>query len=390
MPYPAQSITPGNTVESVIEMLSSQGFDGMAQAMEVLLNEAMKIERSLHLKAQPYERKQDRSGYANGFKPKTVLTRLGSLDLHVPQVRECDFYPSVLERGLRSERALRLAVAEMYVQGVSTRKVKEITQALCGENISSSQVSRLSKLMDEELDKWRCRPLGAFQYLILDALYEKVRQDGCVLDSAVLVAYGITSCGKREILGLSVSLSEAEIHWRSFLESLVSRGLHGLKSVTSDAHSGLKAALKAVFPSLLWQRCQFHLQQNASAYVPKREMKAEVARDIRSIFNAPSRPEADRLLNLTAEKYKTSASRLSAWMLDNIPEGLSVMALPEKHQRRLRTSNLAERMNKEIRRRTKVVSIFPNPESCLRLISSVLIEFNEDWAVGKSYLGEQD
>ena len=375
-----------NNLQGAIELIAENGFDGMAEAVSLLVNEAMHVERNRHLQAKPYERTDERQGYANGYKNKTLRSRLGKLDLLVPQVRDSNFYPSVLEKGLRSERALKLAVAEMYVQGVSTRRVKEITEVLCGFEVSSTEVSRASKEMDQELEKWRQRPLGKMCYLILDARYEKVRQNGCVVDSAVLIAHGVDAHGKRRVLGVSVSLSEAEVHWRTFMESLVKRGLNGLTMIVSDAHSGLRAARRAVFPSVPWQRCQFHLQQNAQSYISKRSLKASVAADIRSVFNAPSRDEANRLLKLLVEKYQKTEPSLSQWMEENIPEGLSIMAFPAAHQRRMRTSNMAERTNKEIRRRTRVVGIFPNVDSCLRLVTAILVETDEDWQQGKIYL----
>ena len=375
-----------NNLQGAIELIAENGFDGMAEAVSLLVNEAMHVERNRHLQAKPYERTDERQGYANGYKNKTLRSRLGKLDLLVPQVRDSNFYPSVLEKGLRSERALKLAVAEMYVQGVSTRRVKEITEVLCGFEVSSTEVSRASKEMDQELEKWRQRPLDKMCYLILDARYEKVRQNGCVVDSAVLIAHGVDAHGKRRVLGVSVSLSEAEVHWRTFMESLVKRGLNGLTLIVSDAHSGLRAARRAVFPSVPWQRCQFHLQQNAQSYISKRSLKASVAADIRSVFNAPSRDEANRLLKLLVEKYQKTEPSLSQWMEENIPEGLSIMAFPAAHQRRMRTSNMAERTNKEIRRRTRVVGIFPNVDSCLRLVTAILVETDEDWQQGKIYL----
>lgn len=378
-----------STAEQLLELISEQGFAGMGQAIQILMNEAMKIERSRYLKAEPYERHAERLDYANGYKPKRVRTRVGELNLQVPQVRNCDFYPSSLERGLRSEKALRLAVAEMYIQGVSTRRVADITKLLCGSEISSTEVSRSAQLLDEELAKWRTRPLGRYCYLIFDALYEKTRFDGCVVDAAVLIAYGIDREGKREILGVSVSLSEQEVHWRSFMESLISRGLHGVEMITSDAHPGLKAAKRAVFPSVPWQRCQFHLQQNASAQISKKVRKAEVAADIKAVFNAPNRIEADRLLGMAVQKYKDSESKLATWMEENVPESLTIFSRPTEHHKKLRTSNMAERNNKEIRRRTKVVGIFPNEASCLRLITAILVENNEEWYNGKNYLKQQ-
>ena len=373
-------------VSGLAEVLFEKGLDGLGSAVEMLINEAMRIERARYLNAEPYERTEARSDYANGFKPKQLKTRLGALNLQVPQVREGNFYPSFLERGLRSERALNLALAEMYIQGVSTRKVTAIVEELCGLEVTSMEVSRAAKLLDGEFSKWRARPLRQFSYLILDARYEKVREGGHVIDSAVLVAYGVDTQGIRHVLGVSVALSEAEIHWRSFLESLVARGLHGLTLITSDAHSGLKAALRAVFPSVPWQRCQFHLQQNAQAYVPKKNMKQEVAESIRSVFNAPNRAEADRLLKMAITTYEKTAPKLSEWMEENLPEGLTVFKFKASHRRRLRTSNLAERVNKELKRRTRVASIFPNITSCERLITRLLIEISEAWESGKVYL----
>ena len=375
-----------NNIQDAVAMISERGFDGMGDAMRIIFNQAMLIERENYLQAGFYERNANRVDYANGFKPKTLNTRLGAIEVAIPQTRESDFYPSFLEKGIRSERALHLAMAEMYVQGVSTRKVTTVLESLCGLSVSSTQVSRASQLLDEEFTKWRNRPLAQYTHLFLDALYEKVRQGGSVLDCAILVAYGVGRDGKRTILGVSTALSESEIHWRTFLESLVTRGLHGLESITSDAHSELKAALRAVFPSVLWQRCQFHLQQNAQAYVPKKEMKTQVAEDIRNIFNAPNREEADRLLKMSVEKYAKSAPDLSAWMETNVPEGLAIFHFDVSRRKRLRTSNIAERINKEIRRRTRVVTIFPSVESCLRLITGVLIEIDEAWVSGSMYI----
>lgn len=372
--------------DQIVQLLADNGFDGMAEAFELLLNEAMKIERAEVIGAGHYERSENRRGYANGFKDKSVKTRLGKLQLKVPQTRDVEFYPSALERGERSERALKLAVAEMYVQGVSTRKVQEITEVLCGLDVSSTQVSRAAQLLDEELERWRNRPLGTTPYLVLDARYEKVRHGGSVIDCAVLVAIGVTPEGKRSILGVSVSLSEAEVHWREFLNSLIERGLRGVEFIVSDAHEGLAAARRACLAGVPWQRCQFHLAQNAMQYVPRLDMRKEVAADLRAVFNAGDRHEADRQLKLAIEKYATTAPRLAVWMETNIPEGLAVLALPASHHRRMRTTNMLERLNREIKRRTRVATLFPNESSLLRLVSAVLIEVSEDWETGKTYL----
>ena len=372
--------------QTAMELIHNVGFDGMGEAFQILLNEAMKQERCHHLQAEPYERHEGRQGYANGYKAKTINTRVGKLELAVPQVRDSSFYPQSLERGLRSERALKLALAEMYVQGVSTRKVAAITETLCGFEVSSTQVSQAAKALDEHLQQWRERPLKAYRYLYLDARYEKVRQGGCVVDCAVLTAIGIDEQGKREILGVSVALSEHEVHWRTFLQSLTERGLHGMQLITSDAHAGLKAARRAVFPSIPWQRCQFHLQQNAQAHVPKQSLKKQVANELRSVLTAPSRAEADRLLNMVVTSYEKEAPLLAKWMAENVPESLTVFDFPEEHRRRLRTSNVVERVNKEIKRRTRVATLFPNPGSCERLVTAVLMELNDDWQTGIAYL----
>jgi transposase-like protein len=274
----------------------------------------------------------------------------------------------------------------MYVQGVSTRKVKAITEQLCGFEVSSSQVSRATAELDEHFKQWRERPLGWMAYLQVDARYEKVREGGLVLDEAVLQAIGIDREGRRHVLGVSVSRSEAEVHWREFLQSLVARGLCGVELITSDSHAGLEAARKAVFAGVPWQRCQFHLQQNASQYVTRVEQRKEVAADLRAVFNAVSRMEAERLLSVTVKKYAESAPRLSRWMEENVPQGLTVMSFPIEHQKRLRTTNLSERINRELKRRTRVVGIFPNAASLERLATAVLMEIDEDWQSGTRYL----
>lgn len=368
-----------NAIYDAVELLKNNGFDALAEAVTVLLNTAMVAERSEYLGARPYERSESRSGYANGFKDKTLNTRLGALPLKVPQTRDCEFYPQSLEKGLRSERALLLSIAEMYVQGVSTRRVKRIVEELCGMDVSSTQVSRAAAQLDELLADWRERELGVYRYIVLDARYEKVRQGGQVLDAAVLIACGVGADGRRDILGCSVSLSEAEVHWRAFLTSLKDRGLYGIELIASDAHVGLQAARKAVFPSVPWQRCQFHLQQNAGQYVPSISMRIPVAADIRAIFNAPDRHEAERLLEKFIDRYQETAPKLATWAEEALPQGFTVFSLPASHRRRLRTTNLIERVNQEVKRRTRVARLFPNGASCLRLVSAVLMEIAEDW-----------
>jgi transposase-like protein len=251
----------------LLDQIAAQGFDKLPELIRIVVNAAMQAERQQYLGVAPYQHSPDRNGHANGYKPKTVKTRMGEINFDIPQVREGGFYPQALEKGLRSERALTLSLAEMYVQGVSTRKVTAIVEQLCGSGVSSTVVSHATAQLDETLEAWRNRPLGEIVYLFLDALYEKVRQDGQVRDAALLVAMGVDRSGYRHVLGVSISLGEHEIHWRTFLHSLVQRGLQGVQLITSDDHAGLKAARVAVFGGIPWQRCQFHLQQNASQYV---------------------------------------------------------------------------------------------------------------------------
>ena len=383
-----------SALAELLPLLVSGQSDRLRDALELMLNLSMLLERQQHLRAEPFERTEARNGQANGFKDKNFQTRLGELNLRVPQVRGSSepFYPKSLEKGLRSERALKLALAEMYVQGVSTRKVAAITEQLCGFEVTSTQVSRAAAELDAQISEWRTRPLGAMEtpYLILDARYEKVRQGGVVRGAAVLIAVGISQEGKRQILGVSVALSEQEAHWREFLRSLVERGLSGVRLIVSDDHEGLKAARQAVFGSLPWQRCQFHLQKNAQAYVPRQEMKAQVAADLRAIFTASDRSAAEALLRAAVARYQASAPKLSAWMEQNVPEGLTVLSAigqeHESHRRRLRTTNGLERVNKEVKRRTRVATLFPSEASCLRLVAAVLMEISDEWEAGKAYL----
>jgi transposase-like protein len=387
MTHPPES----ELLNTVLQLLTEQGSGAFTEGIRLLVNEAMRQERASVLQAQPYERTSARLGLANGYKPKTVASGLGSITFQVPQVRGAtEFYPSALEKGSRSEQALKLALAEMYVQGVSTRKVSAIVETLCGVSVSSTQVSQCAARLDAHLQDWRERPLGSFAYLVLDARYEKVRHGGQLRDCAVLIAMGIGPDGKRQILGVSVELSEAEIHWRTFLQSLQARGLCGVAFIVSDDHAGLRAARTAVFPSVPWQRCQFHLQQNAQAYVPKLDQRADVAEAIRSVFNAPSRAAADLRLKEIAARYVHSAPKLAAWMEENLPQGLAIFALPYAHQKRMRTSNAIERVNQEIKRRTRVASLFPNEASLLRLVSALLAETSAEWETGKVYLNMEN
>lgn len=386
MTDPTYSTLPDDLLESIAD----NGLEALPDAFRLLLNAAMLLERQKHLQARPHERTEQRQGHANGFKDKTLQTRMGAITVAVPQVREGGFYPSALEKGIRSERALKLALAEMYVQGVATRRVAAITEQLCGYSVSATQVSQAAQELDGLLETWRNRPLGEFRYVYLDARYETVRVNGQNRDMAILIALGVDPHGKRHLLGVSCSLSEAEVHWRTFLQSLKERGLCGVRLLISDDHSGLKAARKAVFGGVPWQRCQFHLQQNAQAYVLKQEQKAPVAEAIRTIFNAPTHEQAEGLLGRYVGEWSKTNPKLALWAEANLPEGLTVLAFPEAHRRLLRTTNGLERVNQEVRRRTRVCRQFPNEASCLRLVSAILMEISDEWETGKAYLTFDD
>lgn len=368
-----------NLFSDIMEELTKNGMDFVPQAITRLFNAAMEIERAKFLGAERYERSSDRQGYANGFKPKTMNTRFGKITLDIPQVRNLEFYPQSIEKGERSERALKLALAQMYVSGVSTRKVKEITEVLCGTEVSSTQVSNVTKMLDEELDKFRKRKLGQFAYIVLDAKYEKVRCENQVVSQCLLVAIGVNFEGYREVLSVAVKSSEAAINWKEFLEDLRDRGLTGIRMISSDAHSGLKEARLAVFPNVPWQRCQFHFAQDAQHKAKTKAQKSDIAQAIRSIFNESAIEGAQAKAATVAEQFRTKNPEFSTWIEDNIHECFAVYSQPLELHSRIRTSNSIERVNREINRRTAIIGIFPNSDSLLRIATAVLVEIHEDW-----------
>jgi transposase-like protein len=386
------------TVEAVLEQLIETGPTDIASVFARAFELAMQIERERFLGADLYERTPERRGYANGYKAKRIDTPAGSVTVQVPKTAGHDgepFYPQSLERGRRSVRAVMLAVAEMYVKGVSTRDAEAVMREFGIESLSSSQVSRAAKLLDEELAAWRDRPLGEIKYLILDARYEKMRHGGVVRDAAVLSAIGIGPDERRRVLGVSVALSEAEVHWRvrrgndsldhflpaSLLESLVARGLRGVEFIVSDDHSGLRAARRAVLGGATWQRCQFHLARNAIHHAPNAESRKRIGAELRAVWNASTLAKAEAALTELVASYRDSAPKLATWLEENVPEGLAVFTLPEHHRRRLRTSNPIERaVQQELKRRTAKVRVFPSDDSLLRLVSAILVEIDEKWA----------
>jgi putative transposase len=348
------------------------------------MNVAMRLEREQFLGAGHYERGADRRGFANGTKPKKVDTLAGTLSLDVPKTAGTPepFYPQSLERGRRSCRAVMLAAAEMYVKGVSTRDVEKVLAEFGIEGLSSTQVSRAAALLDVDLKAWRQRPLARFRYIFLDARYEKTREHGVADDCAVLTAIGIDELGRRRVLGVSIKVSEAEVHWRAFLESLVARGLQGVEFITSDDHAGLKAARRAVLPGARWQRCQFHLAQNAIHHAPNLSVRKIIGRELRVVWNATTLEAAEAELKALVVRYRKDAPKLAEWLETAVPEALAVFKLPDAHRRRLRTSNPIERsIQQELKRRTQKIRVFPNEASLERLATAVLVEIDEQWAV---------
>jgi transposase-like protein len=379
-----------NPLSTIMEQLISEGPEGMARVLTTLFNMAMKLDRDRYLQANAYERTENRIGFANGYQSKKIDTPMGTLNVAVPKSAgaEKPFYPACLERGMRSSRAVMLAAAEMYILGVSTRDVEKVMAQFGLESLSSSQVSRAMALLDEDLKAWRNRSLGETPYLFMDARYEKVRVGGIGCDVAVLTAFGVAPDGSRRILGVSVALSEAEVHWRAFLESLVARGLRGVRFITSDAHAGLNAARKAVLGGAIWQRCQFHLGQNAIHHCPTQKIKKKIGGRLRKIWNSEDLPMAQEELASLVEKYRKKAPKLAEWLEKSIPEGFAVFTLPEKHRIKMRTANPIERaIQLELARRTNKIPIFPNEASLLRLVTAILVEIDEKWATNnKSYI----
>lgn len=337
--------TDNTEIVEMMQTLMNEGMQGFPAVAARMYNLAMQFERELHLGAGRYERTGGRTGYANGYKPKTLKTAAGNLRLRIPQVHGSDrpFYPRSLERGTRSDRAIRMAVAEMYVKGVSTRKVQSVFEELCDVDITAEQVSRAVREFDGELESWRNRPIGAVKVLFADATYHRVRVNGVVVSTATFIVTGVLEDGHRAILAVDSDISENEVHWRRVLSGLIERGMRGVRLIVSDSHDGLRAAREATLPGIPWQRCQMHLQQDAQAHVTKASLRSEVASDIRSVFSAGSLDEARRILAEIVEKYSKCQAKLAAWVEDSIPEGLTVFAFPAAVRQFLRTNNMERR-----------------------------------------------
>ena len=359
--------------------------DALRDLVEYVVQRVLEEEMTAFLGAESYERTTARRGYRNGSKPRTLKTRVGTLALLVPKDRAGRFQPSLFERYQRNEKALMLALAEMYVQGVSTRKVKAITEQLCGLTISKSQVSVLAKGLDEEIAAWRDRPLEVrYPYLMVDARYEKVRQGPRVTSQGVLLVIGISEEGYREILGVWQADTESAATWSDVFGDLKRRGLKGVRYVVSDNHQGLRSAVDRHFQGSVWQRCQVHFVRNVLSRVRKGD-RASVVALLRSITKAPTRAAAERALATAVEGLTARYPEVAALLEAAGPEILAVYALPAGHRKRLRSTNVLERYNQELKRRTRVVRIFPNGASCRRLVCALAIETNEEW-LARRYL----
>lgn len=369
-----------------LERLVSEDHDLMKSLMKQALQEVLEAEMTEVIGALPSERSEGRCGYRSGYYSRSLITRIGKLELRVPRDREGRFSTELFERYQRSEKALVTALAEMYVQGVSTRKVKAITEELCGHSFSASTISSINKGLDEALEKFARRQLEeTYPYLILDARYEKVREDGVIRSQAVLVAIGINWEGQRQVLAVELASRESGSSWKDFLLGLKQRGLSGVEFVVSDDHAGLKRAIGEVLPEAAWQRCYVHFLRNALDYLP-RKADDDCLQELRWLYHRRDIAEAQRDLSAWLSRWATKYPKLTDWVEENIGETLTFYRLPRTHHKHLKSTNMLERLNEEIKRRTRVVRIFPNVKSCLRLIRALTAETHEAWLEDARYL----
>jgi len=354
--------------------------------VRMALQEALEAEMTEALGAEKGERASGRQGYRSGYYGRTLITRVGKLELRVPQDRSGRFSTELFERYQRSERALVAALAEMYVQGVSTRKVKAITEELCGHSFSSSSISTMNQRLDASLAQFADRPLAeAFPYLILDARYERVREAGVIASQAVLIAIGIDWDGRRQVLAVELANRESRSSWRDFLLGLKARGLHGVEFIVADDHAGLRAALREALAEAAYQRCYVHFLRNALDYLP-RKVADDCLIELRWLYDRRNAEEARRDLAAWLLRWQEKYPKLCAWVEENIEETLTFYRLPREHHKHLKSTNMLERINQELKRRTHVIRIFPNEESCLRLIRALAVEIHEDWIEAHRYL----
>lgn len=374
-----------NTKLKAVEAVAGDR-DLMKTLMKEALQEVLEGEMSEFLGAEPGERTEARNGYRAGYYGRSLVTRIGKLELRVPRDRSGEFSTALFERYARSEKALVAALAEMYVQGVSTRKVRAITEELCGHSFSASSISAINKGLDEALARFANRHLDEpYPYLILDARYERVRGAGVIAHQAVLIAIGINWEGKRQVLAVEMANRESQSSWKEFLLRLKERGLSGVEFVVSDDHAGLKKAIFEVLTEAAWQRCYVHFLRNALDYLPRRA-DDDCLQELRWIYDRRDIQEAQRDLAAWIGKWAGKYPKLVDWVEANIVETLTFYRLPRAHHKHLKSTNMLERLNEEIKRRTLAVRIFPNTESCLRLIRALCVEIHETWLEDNRYL----
>jgi putative transposase len=382
--------TQGKSASATVKDILLQEPDGLRDVIRLVLQEVLEAEMDEALGASKSERTPERLGYRSGYYSRTLITRVGKLELRVPQDRQGRFSTELFERYQRSEQALVATLAEMYVQGVSTRKVKTITEELCGHSFSASAISAINKRLDESLAAFARRPLQEpFAYLILDARYEKVREAGVVASQAVLIAVGIDGDGYRQVLGVEMANRESRSSWKDFLLDLKARGLRGVELVVSDDHAGLVAAIGEVLCDAAWQRCYVHFLRNALDHLPRKHAD-DCLQELRWIYDRRDLTEARVDLAAWLAKWGGRYPRLTAWVEENIEQTLTFFRLPRQHHKHLKSTNMLERFNEEIRRRTYVARIFPNTESCLRLIRALAVETHENWMEANRYLNMDD
>jgi len=360
--------------------------DSFRELLREVLQEVLEQEMTEAIGAEKGERSPGRLGYRSGYYGRALVTRVGKLELRIPQDRQGHFSTQIFERYQRSEKALVSALAEMYIQGVSTRKVKAITEELCGHAFSASAISAVNKTLDESLERFAKRPLEEnYPYLVLDARYEKVREDGVIRSQAVQIAIGINDEGRRQVLAVELANRESQTSWRDVLLGLKSRGLKGVEFVVSDDHAGLKRAIAEVIPEAVWQRCYVHFLRNALDHLPRKAVD-DCRQELRWLYDRRDLSEAQKDLTQWLERWGTRYPKLCEWVEENIGETFSFYRLPLQHHKHLKSTNMLERFNEEIKRRTRVARIFPNEAACLRLIRALAVETHEGWLEASRYL----
>jgi transposase-like protein len=383
----AQKKISKKPLESEVESLFADNPEGVRLIIENYCQELVMAQMSEHLQAGWHERTESRKGSRNGYKPRSIKTRVGEINLQIPQARDGSFRTSLFERYQRSEKALCLALMEAYIQGVSTRRTKKITQQLCGLEFSATTISNLSKTLDEELERFRNRELSGqeYKYLVIDARYEKVRQNSVVVDQAVLMIAGVAESGYREILAVEMAQLESEATWGRIFSNLKKRGLSGVEYIVSDAHEGIKNAVRRHFTGCKWNRCHVHYMRNIRTLVKTQDRKGLI-RALKFIWDSENIDEARGKARKVIMFYEDKLPEIANKLEEDIEETLAVLTLPVSHRKRMSSTNMLERLSGSIAQRTNVARVFPGNSSCLRLITAVLKEIHEDWIGGRKYL----